>query len=143
MLRSPRKNLGDKKMRIGLLVVAALALVGFIVVAVVLPQMSGAETKEAAQALVSGAAPAQEQVAAAAQKAGGLAGSGKGVKIAPRTDAKHGELKWLVSDGGAIRGWNEKNAIEVTITPTFQGGKTSWSCRGYPVSAMPASCGGH
>jgi hypothetical protein len=128
-------------MRIGLLVVAALALVGFLVVAVVLPQMSGAEATEAAQALVSGAAPAQEQVAAAAEKGGGLAGSGKGVKIAARTDAKHGELKWLVSEDGAIRGWNEKNAIEITLTPAFQGGKAGWSCRGYPVSAMPTSCG--
>ena len=129
-------------MRIGLLVVAALALVGFLVVAVVLPQMAGNETREAAQALVAGAAPAQEQVAAAAEKGAGLASAGKGVKIAGRTDAKHGELKWLVSDNGAIRGWNEKNAIEITLTPAFQGGKTSWSCRGYPVSAMPASCGG-
>jgi hypothetical protein len=143
MLSSPRKNLGGQEMRVGLLVVAALALVGFLVVAVVLPQMSGAETKEAAQALVVGAAPAQEQVAAAAEKSGGLAGAGKGVKIAAKTDAKHGELKWLVSEGGAIRGWNEKNAIEVTLTPAFQGGKTSWNCRGYPVSSMPASCGGH
>ena len=143
MLSSPRKNLGGQEMRIGLLVVAALALVGFLVVAVVLPQMSGAETKEAAQALVAGAAPAQQQVAAAAEKAGNLAAAGKGVKLAPRSDAKHGELKWLVGDDGAIRGWNEKNAIEITLTPALQGGKTSWNCRGYPVSAMPASCGGH
>lgn len=130
-------------MRIGLLVVAGLALVGFLVVAVVLPQMAGNEAKEAAQALIAGAAPAEQQVGAAAEKSGALAGSGKGVKIAPRNDSKHGELKWLVSDDGAIRGWNEKNAIEVTFTPTLQGGKTSWSCKGYPVNAMPASCGGH
>ena len=40
-------------MRIGLLVVAVLALIGFLVVAVVLPQMQGAELKEAAEALVA------------------------------------------------------------------------------------------
>lgn len=130
-------------MRIGLLIVAALALVGFLVVAVVLPQMAGNEAKEAAQALIAGVEPAQRQVAAAAEKSGSLAGSGKDVKIAPKNDPKHGEMKWLVSEGGAIRGWNEKNAIEVTFTPALQGGKASWSCRGYPVSAMPASCGGH
>ena len=130
-------------MRIGLLVIAALALVGFLVVAVVLPSMAGNEAREAAQALVAGAAPAEQQVAAAAEKAGNLAGAGKDVKVASKMDPKHGELKWLVSDGGAIRGWNEKNAIEITITPALQSGKTSWSCRGYPVSAMPASCGGH
>lgn len=129
-------------MRIGLLVVAALALAGFLVVAVVLPSMAGNEAREAAQALVAGAAPAEQQVAAAAEKAGRLAGAGKDVKLASKTDPKHGELKWLVSDGGAIRGWNEKNAIEITITPALQSGKTSWSCRGYPASAMPASCGG-
>lgn len=130
-------------MRIGLLIIAALALVGFLVVAVVLPQMAGSDAKEAAQTLIAGADPAQRQVGAAAEKSGSLAGSGKDVRIAPRNDPKHGEMKWLVSEGGAIRGWNEKNAIEVTFTPALQGGKASWSCRGYPVSAMPASCGGH
>jgi hypothetical protein len=129
-------------MRIGLLVVAALALAGFLAVAVVLPQMAGAEAKEAAQVLIAGAEPAQRQVGAAAEKNGNLAGSGKDVKIPARNDPKHGELKWLVSEGGAIRGWNEKNAIEITLTADLQGGKTSWTCRGYPVSAMPASCGG-
>ena len=59
-------------MRIGLLVVAVLALIGFLVVAVVLPQMQGAELKEAAEALVAGAEPAKQQVAAAAEKSGGL-----------------------------------------------------------------------
>lgn len=129
-------------MRIGLLIIAALALVGFLVVAVVLPSMAGNEAREAAQALIAGAAPAEQQVAATAEKAGNLSGSGKGVKLPSRTDPKHGELKWLVSDSGAIRGWNEKNAIEITIMPALQAGKTSWNCRGYPVNAMPASCGG-
>jgi hypothetical protein len=130
-------------MRIALLVVAALALIGFVVVAFVLPQMSEAEAKEAAQALVAGAEPAKQQVAAAAEKAGNAAGAGKNVKVASRNDAKAGELKWVVADNGAIRGWNEKNAIEITLTPALQGGKVSWNCRGYPVAAMPASCGGH
>jgi hypothetical protein len=129
-------------MRVGLLIVAGLALIGFLIVAVVLPQMAGAEAKEAANALISGAAPAQKQVAAAAEKAGNLAGSGKDVKVAARMDAGHGELKWLVSDNGAVRGWNDRNAIEVTFTPSLQGGKVNWTCRGYPASAMPAHCGG-
>ncbi len=128
-------------MRVGLLVIAALALIGFVVVAIVLPQRSEAEAKEAAQALVSGAEAAQKQVAANAEKAGNLAGSGKDVKIAGRADPKHGDLKWIVSENGAIRGWNEKNALEVTLTPSLSAGKTAWSCRGYPVTAMPSSCG--
>jgi len=130
-------------MRVGLLVVAALALAGFLMVAVVLPQKAGGEAKEAAQALIAGAESAQSQVGAAAEKAGSLAGSGKSVKSLAKNDPKHGELKWIVSEGGAVRGWNEKNALEVTFMPVLQGGKTSWTCRGYPVSAMPASCGGH
>lgn len=129
-------------MRIALLVVAGLALIGFLVVAVVLPQMAGAETKEAAQQLVAGAEPAKAQVAAAAEKAGNLDNSGAGVKIAPKADAKFGEMKWVVEGGGTIRGWNEKNAIEVSIRPALQGGKVAWTCRGYPIAAMPASCGG-
>ena len=129
-------------MRIGLLVIAGLALIGFLVVAVVLPQMEGAGLREAAQALVSGADPAKQQVAATAEKSGKLAGAGQGVKIAARSDPKHGEMKWIVSDDGAIRGWNEKNALEIALTPTLQGGKVAWSCRGYPVSAMPPSCAG-
>ena len=129
-------------MRIALLVIAAIALVGFVVVAVVLPQRSEADAKEAAQALISGAEAAQKQVAGNAEKSGNLAAAGKDVKLAARSDAKHGELKWIVSEGGAIRGWNEKNALEVALTPSVQSGKVSWNCKGYPVSAMPPSCGG-
>ncbi|HEX2198916.1 MAG TPA: hypothetical protein VHG88_09890 [Burkholderiales bacterium] len=129
-------------MRIALLAVAALALIGFLVVAVVLPQMAGAEAKEAAQALVAGAEPAKQQVGAAAAKSGRLDGAGAGVKIAPRNDPKHGEMKWVVSENGAIRGWNERNAIEITLMPTLKGGQAGWTCKGYPVSAMPSSCGG-
>lgn len=129
-------------MRTVLLVIAGLALVGFVVISFVLPGMAGAEAKEAAQALVSGADPARQQVAAAAEKAGNLAGAGNGVKLAEKNDAKHGVLKWIVEPNGAIRGWNEKSAIEISIVPTLQGGKVSWACRGYPNSSMPASCGG-
>ncbi len=129
-------------MRVGLLIVAAIALVGFLAVAVVLPQMAGAEAKEAAQALIAGADPARQQVAAAAEKAGNLAGAGQNVKIADKNDPKHGAMKWIVADAGGIRGWNEKNAIEIALTPTLQSGKVAWNCKGYPVSAMPQSCGG-
>ena len=129
-------------MRIGLLIVAGLALVGFLVVAVVLPQMAGTESKEAAQALIAGAQPAQQQVSAAAEKNGNTSGAGKGVKLAPKNDPKHGDLKWIVGDDGAIRGWNEKNALEIALTPSLQGGKLGWNCKGYPVSAMPTTCGG-
>ena len=128
-------------MRVGLLVVAALALIGFVVVAVVLPQMAGAKSKEAAEALISGAEPAKQQVGANAQKSGNLAGAGKGVKVAAQ-DSKHGNLKWIVEDDGAIRGWNEQNALEIALMPSLQGGKASWTCKGYPVSAMPPNCGG-
>ena len=129
-------------MRIVLLMVAGLALAGFLVVAVVLPNMAGKEIKEAADALLSGVADAQKQVTERAEKAGNLSGSGKDVKIASRNDAKHGELKWLVSENGAIRGWNEKNAIEITLTPAMPSSKVAWTCKGYPVAAMPVNCGG-
>jgi hypothetical protein len=129
-------------MRGALLAVAGLALIGFLAVAVVLPRMSGSEAREAGAALVSGAEAAKQQVAAAAEKSGKLEGSGAGIKLASRSDPKHGELKWIVSENGAIRGWNEKNALEVTLLPTLQSGKIGWNCRGYPVAAMPPSCGG-
>jgi len=129
-------------MRIALLVVAGLALIGFLTVAVVLPQRAGTEAREAAQALILGAEPAKQQVAAHAEKSGNLVGVGKEVKVATKSDPKYGEMKWIVSENGDIRGWNEKNALEVTFTPTLQSGKASWNCRGYPVTVMPASCGG-
>jgi hypothetical protein len=129
-------------MRGALLAVAGLALIGFLAVAVVLPRMSGSEAREAGAALVSGAEAAKQQVAAAAEKSGKLEASGAGVKLAARSDPQHGELKWIVSENGAIRGWNEKHALEVTLLPTLQSGKVSWNCRGYPVDAMPPSCGG-
>ncbi len=129
-------------MRTVLLVVAGLALIGFLAVWLVLPQMASSEAKQAAQVLVAGAEPAKQQVGSAAEKSGKLAGAGNGVKAAAKNDPKHGEMKWIVSENGAIRGWNEKNALEVTLTPTLQSGKASWNCKGYPVDAMPASCGG-
>jgi hypothetical protein len=129
-------------MRVGLLVVAAIAFIGYLAVAVVMPQMAGAEAKEAAQALISGAEQARAQVAAAAEKANSLAGAGKDVKLAEKTDAKHGAMKWIVAEGGAIRGWNEKNALEISLTPALAGGKVAWTCKGYPVNAMPPTCGG-
>lgn len=128
-------------MRVGLLVVAALALIGFVVVAVVLPQMAGAKSREAAEALIAGAEPAKQQVAANVKKSGSLAGAGKGVKVSAQ-ETKHGSLKWIVEDNGAIRGWNEENALEIALRPALQAGQLTWSCRGYPVSAMPPSCGG-
>ena len=129
-------------MRAALIVIAVLALAGFVAVAYVLPQMAGSDAREAAQALLAGADAAQKQVAAATEKVNNLGGSGRDVKVPARTDAKHGELKWIVETNGAIRGWNEKNAIEVSLTPVLQGGKVSWNCRGYPITAMPAACGG-
>jgi hypothetical protein len=129
-------------MRGALLVIAGLALIGFLAVAVVLPRMAGSEAKEAGQALVAGAEAAKQQVGAAVEKNGKLEGSGAGVKVASKSDPKHGELKWIVSENGAIRGWNEKNALEVTLIPALQSGKTVWSCKGYPADAMPPSCGG-
>ena len=129
-------------MRAALIVIAVLALAGFLYVAVLQPQMAGSDAREAAQALLAGADAAQKQVAAAAEKNSNLGGSGRDVKVAPRTDAKHGELKWIVEANGAIRAWNEKNAIEISLTPALQGGKVSWNCRGYPITAMPAACGG-
>jgi hypothetical protein len=133
---------GDKKMRIGLLIVAGLALIGFLVVAVVLPHMQGTEAKEAAQALIEGAEPAKQQVGMAAEKTGNVSGAGQSVKLASRNDPKHGDMKWIVSDNGVIHGWNEKNAIEIALVPSVQGGKASWNCKGYPVNAMPPNCGG-
>ena len=130
-------------MRIALLVVAGVALVGFLFVAVVLPQKAGADAKEAAQALITGADPAKQQVAASVEKSGNLSGAGRGIKVAAKSDPKHGEMKWIVSENGDIRGWNERNALEVTMTPSLQSGKASWNCKGYPVMAMPPNCGGH
>ena len=129
-------------MRVALLIVAGLALIGFLAVAVVLPQKAGADARDAAQALIAGAEPAKKQVAATAEKSGNLSGVGKGIKVAAQTDPKHGELKWIVSENGDIRGWNEKNALEVALTPSLQSGKASWNCKGYPITVMPADCGG-
>jgi hypothetical protein len=128
-------------MRVGLLIVAALALIGFIVVAVVLPEMAGAKSKEAAEALIAGADPGKQQVGQNAERSGKLAGAGKGVKIPPQQN-QHGNLKWIVEDDGTIRGWNEQNALEIALMPTLEGSKVSWRCKGYPVSSMPPTCGG-
>mgnify|MGYP003425392946 CR=1 FL=1 len=69
MVKSCESIFGGNLMRAALLVIAGLALAGFIAVSFVLPQMAGSEAKEAAQALVAGADAAKQQVAAAAGKA--------------------------------------------------------------------------
>jgi hypothetical protein len=129
-------------MRAGLLVVAGLALAGFLAVAFVMPSMAGSKAKEAGQALIAGADAPKQQVAAAGEKNGKLEGAGAGIKVASRSDPKYGELQWIVSEHGTIRAWSRENALEVTIVPALQAGKVSWNCRGYPMDAMPASCGG-
>ncbi len=129
-------------MRTGLWVVAGAALLGFLAIAVVLPMMESGEAKDAAEVLVAGANAAKSEVAAAAEKAGNLTGSGEKVKIAAKSDPKYGELKWIAEANGVIRGWNEKNAIEFGLTPTLAGGKVAWSCKGNPTQAMPVTCGG-
>ena len=129
-------------MRAALLVIAGLALAGYVAVAWVLPSMAGSETRAAAQALVAGAETAKQQVGSTAEKSGNLSGAGNGVKVIEKDDPKHGKMKWIASENGQVRGWNEKNALEITLTPALQGGKATWSCKGYPVDAMPASCGG-
>ena len=56
-------------MRGALLVVAGLALIGYVAVAFVLPRMAGAEMRRRpAQALVAGAEPPKQQVGSAAEK---------------------------------------------------------------------------
>jgi hypothetical protein len=129
-------------MRAALRFVAGLALVGFIAVSFVLPQMTAADAKEAAQALIAGAQAPKQQVAAAAEKAGNVAGAGNNIKIAASNHPKFGELKWIVEANGAIRGWNQKNAIEISVTPNLKDGKVAWICRGYPNASMPAACDG-
>src|SRR5690606_26769270 len=93
---------GKRRMRTALLVVAGFALIGFLAVAVVLPRMASAEAKEAAQALIAGADEARKKVSGAAERSGALVGAGKGVNIPPRSDPKHGDMKWVVSDDGLI-----------------------------------------
>jgi hypothetical protein len=129
-------------MRAALLVIAGLALAGFVAVAFVLPGMVGADAKEAALLLVAGAEPQKQQVAAVAEKTGNVTGAGANIKVAPKSDPKLGDFKWIVEANGAIRGWNEKNAIEISVTPKLEGGKVNWVCRGYPNASMPANCGG-
>lgn len=129
-------------MRIVLIVVAIAALLGYLAVAFILPQMESGGTRDAAAVLVSGANSAKSEVTAAAEKAGNLTGAGVNVKLPAKNDPKYGELKWVVEANGVIRGWNEKNAIEFALIPSLSGGKVVWNCKGYPGQAMPVTCGG-
>ena len=129
-------------MRAGLLVLAAIALAGFVAIAVVLPRMANSELKAAAAALIAGADGAKTQVGGAAEKAGNLAGAGANVRIEARNDPKAGEMKYVVEPNGVIRGWNRENAIEIALTPALSGGKIGWTCKGYPQDGMLQSCGG-
>src|SRR5262245_27647714 len=124
-------------MRVALLAVAALALVGFLWVAVIVPQKNDAEEKGAAQELLAGADPAKQKVSAKAAESGRLNGAGRDVKVEAKVDGRYGPMQWIVADDGNIRAWNRNNALEIALTPTLTGGKVMWSCRGYPARAMP------
>ena len=129
-------------MRAALMTLAGIALAGFIVVAVVLPRMASSDLKAAAASLIAGAEAAKAQVGAAAEKAANLTGYGANVKIAAQVDANAGEMKYVIEQNGVIRGWNKANAIEIALTPVLSGGRTNWTCKGFPHDAMPSSCGG-
>ena len=136
------RDTGAPQMRTALYIVAGVVLAVFLAVAFVLPGMQGSERRAAAAALVAGTEPAKKQVAAAAEKAGSLSGSGNGVTLGPKNDPGFGELKWIVDLNGVIRGWGGRSAIEIEVRPRLESGKVSWICRGYPVASMPPSCGG-
>lgn len=129
-------------MRAGLLVLAGVALAGFIAIAVILPKMASGDLMAAAATLIAGVEAAKAQVGATAEKSGTLTGSGANVKISSQNDAKAGAMKYVVEQDGVIRGWNEQNAIEISVTPALSGGKAGWTCKGFPHDAMPPSCGG-
>ena len=129
-------------MRTALYIVAGVVLAVFLALAFVVPSMQGSEERAAAAALVAGTEPAKRQVAAAAERAASLSGSGNGVKLGSKNDPGLGELKWIVEVNGVIRGWNDRGAIEIEVRPRLEGGKVSWSCRGYPIASMPRTCGG-
>src|SRR4051812_7229204 len=135
MLSSPRaqrhkQQRGTENMRVSLLVVAALALIGFVVVAVVVPQTQGAKAKEAAQALVAGAGPAQQQVSSTVEKSGNLSGAGRGVKIAEKSDPKAGRLKWIPAQDGADPGRKVGNALQGALPPNAQARRRGWAWTG-------------
>jgi len=87
----------------------------------------------------SGANTAKSDVTAAAEKSGNLAGSGANVKVEKKIDPKYGELKWIVEPGGVIHGWNEKNAIEIALTPDARGRKGRLDVQGVPAQSMPVT----
>src|SRR5262245_43429682 len=93
---------GSGEMRVALLVVAGLALAGFLLVAMVLPKMAADDAKDAAQSLLAGVETAKQQVTERAEKAGNLGVAGKDMKIASRDDPRYGAMKWIVADNGAI-----------------------------------------
>src|SRR5215207_6128318 len=90
-------NNWGRKMRAALFIIAAVLLLG-VAALFVWPQMHSSEARQAAQALVAGAEPAKQQVGSAAEKSGKLSGAGNGVKVAVKSDPKHGDMKWIVSD---------------------------------------------
>ncbi len=130
-------------MRIALLIVAGIALIGFLAVAVVLPHKAGADAREAAQALISGAEPAQKQVAALAEKTGNLAGVGKGhqARGEERSQARRAQVD-RVRERRHPRLEREERDRSHHDARRCNRGKANWNCKGYPVTVMPASCGG-
>ena len=115
----------------------AAAIAGFLLVA-----SRGTAKENGAQPGMAAPQKNEKPARWTAEKANALAGAGRGVKVAEKDDAKHGKMKWIVAEDGGIRGWNEKNALEVTFTPLLQSGKANWNCRGFPITVMPPNCGG-
>jgi hypothetical protein len=66
-------------------------------------------------------------------RTGSLAGSGKGVAVAPnKMNTPRQELEWSVSDDGNILGRNTGSGIfgiAVAWTPAVQDKRVAWSCK--------------
>src|SRR3970282_775237 len=80
-------------MRAALIIVAILALAGFLAVAVVLPQMAGSESREAAQALRAGADGARAHIGGGEPHAGAS-------KVDHRAERRHPRLEREERDRG-------------------------------------------
>ena len=82
-------------------------------------------------------------------RTGALAGSGKGVVVAPnKMTFPRQELEWSISNDGSIRGRNTGGSVifgvAVEWTPTVQDKRVAWNCKvTYPgrfVKLAPPPC---
>lgn len=126
----------------GLLALEALGwvglwfVVGFFGLRLFAPPYGDYTTRAKVSEMLLSLSAVRSEVTQRAERAGSLAGTGKGIAPSP---SKWNSFSFVGSDGTALA-YNAGFGVLVLIQPSIEAGRISWVCEGYPEREIPSSC---